>query len=196
MKKAAVTDKIIRFGKTHWQICAVSLFFILTGMVCSKEIYVMLEETQRQQLAEMTILLNIKMPFLRMLIRKIVFWGVQCLFSAYILCLPGYLGMDLFCMIRRSICWQMVCRQQGLGSGLLCLILMMLCVIWEYLKNIYALRYIAGYYKKQYRELHIPKSAPEIRKDSLQHFIKMFSLFLAMLPIWSLEIGAWLFLWE
>ena len=196
MKKTDMAEKIIQFGKVHWLISAMSLFLILTGIICSIEIYGMLEKSQKQQIINIALLSNSEKPFGKILFRRIVIWSIQSLFSAYLLCMPGYWGIELFGIVWRSVCWQIIVKLQNWWIGALCLSAAVLCMACEDLQSIYALLRMTDYYKKQYRELHVPKSAQEVRQDSFRQIIKMFSLLVIVLPVWCLEIGIWMYLWE
>lgn len=78
----------------------------------------------------------------------------------------------------------------------MCLGAAVLCMACEDLQSIYALLRMTDYYKNNIENSHVPKSAQEVRQDSFQQIIKMFSLLVIVLPVWCLEIGIWMYLWE
>ena len=46
------------------------------------------------------------------------------------------------------------------------------------------------------RILSLIHISQEVRQDSFRQIIKMFSLLVIVLPVWCLEIGIWMYLWE
>ncbi len=193
MKIKRVKNGIIQTLKAHWHLCAVSLFFILTGIFAAGKLFNLFTETQKSWFnniafgAEQTAGSSVYV----LVLRRLIFWILQYALSTYMIFIPLCIGMEIFGIMWQTMCWMFAFGQQNAKLNFICLPIMFVCLICNLFKCTAGIKITLDFYRKKYLQRYVPKTAWEVMHDSFLHVWSGIKVQACLLPIWCIEIAIW-----